>query len=305
MGASARSSRRGRCAGRCTCCVADELPRYVGALARLRPRHHVPAWLRYHGLEREQADAMLAAIADALRGAAADARGSSPRPSRERVGDAGARRAAEGRLRRPAQARGVHRRPLLRAERRPARALHAPGGLARRLGAGRAGERGRERGRADLPARVRPRAARAVPALVRDDVAGRGRALDQGARRRGRGGRRRGRRAAGCSPPTSRPPRPPSPPASYGCCPASTTTSSRRRAPPTRCCRPRTASASTARRAGSRRRCSPTAGSLGVWSHEQNGDALRVTVEPFGRVPTHVRAGAEAEAERLAAIPRR
>jgi uncharacterized protein YcaQ len=48
---------------------ADELPRYVGALARLRPRHHVPAWLRYHGLEREQADAMLAAIAAALRGA--------------------------------------------------------------------------------------------------------------------------------------------------------------------------------------------------------------------------------------------
>jgi uncharacterized protein YcaQ len=49
--------------------VAAELPRYVGALARLRPRHHVPAWLRYHGLEREQAEAMLAAIVDALRGA--------------------------------------------------------------------------------------------------------------------------------------------------------------------------------------------------------------------------------------------
>jgi Winged helix DNA-binding domain len=49
--------------------AAAELPRYVGALARLRPRHHVPAWLRYHGLERDQAEAMLAAIADALRGA--------------------------------------------------------------------------------------------------------------------------------------------------------------------------------------------------------------------------------------------
>ena len=46
-----------------------ELPRYVGALSRLRPRHHVPAWLRSHGLEREQAEAMLAAIADALDGA--------------------------------------------------------------------------------------------------------------------------------------------------------------------------------------------------------------------------------------------
>jgi hypothetical protein len=41
---------------------ADELPRYVGALARLRPRHHVPAWLRHHGLTRAQADALLAAI---------------------------------------------------------------------------------------------------------------------------------------------------------------------------------------------------------------------------------------------------
>ncbi len=49
--------------------AAAELPRYVAALARLRPRHHVPAWLRAHGLEREQAEAMLAAIADALRGA--------------------------------------------------------------------------------------------------------------------------------------------------------------------------------------------------------------------------------------------
>jgi Winged helix DNA-binding domain len=48
---------------------AAELPRYAGALARLRPRHHVPAWLRHHGLERKQAEAMLAAIADALRGA--------------------------------------------------------------------------------------------------------------------------------------------------------------------------------------------------------------------------------------------
>jgi Winged helix DNA-binding domain len=47
---------------------ADELARYVGALARLRPRHHVPAWQRAYGLTREQADAMLAAVADALDG---------------------------------------------------------------------------------------------------------------------------------------------------------------------------------------------------------------------------------------------
>jgi Winged helix DNA-binding domain len=47
---------------------SDELARYVGALARLRPRHHVPAWQRAYGLSREQADAMLAAVADALDG---------------------------------------------------------------------------------------------------------------------------------------------------------------------------------------------------------------------------------------------
>jgi hypothetical protein len=45
---------------------SDQLARYVGALARLRPRHHVPAWQRAYGLTREQADAMLAAVADAL-----------------------------------------------------------------------------------------------------------------------------------------------------------------------------------------------------------------------------------------------
>ncbi len=49
--------------------VAGELPRYVAALSRLRPRHHMPAWLRAHGLERDQAEAMLAAIAAALRDA--------------------------------------------------------------------------------------------------------------------------------------------------------------------------------------------------------------------------------------------
>jgi hypothetical protein len=45
---------------------ADELARYVGALARLKPRHHVPAWLRHHKLDRQQADAMVAAIPEAL-----------------------------------------------------------------------------------------------------------------------------------------------------------------------------------------------------------------------------------------------
>jgi hypothetical protein len=47
---------------------ADELARYVGALSRLRPRHHVPSWQRAYGLDREQGDAMLAAVAEELRG---------------------------------------------------------------------------------------------------------------------------------------------------------------------------------------------------------------------------------------------
>jgi len=47
---------------------ADELPLWVAAQSALKPRHHVPAWLRHHGLTREQADAMLAAIPVALDG---------------------------------------------------------------------------------------------------------------------------------------------------------------------------------------------------------------------------------------------
>jgi hypothetical protein len=47
---------------------AAELPLYVGALSRLTPRHHQPAWLRYHGLDRDQAEAMLAAIPAVLDG---------------------------------------------------------------------------------------------------------------------------------------------------------------------------------------------------------------------------------------------
>ena len=45
---------------------ASELPRYTAALSRLKPRHHQPAWLRAHGLEREQAEAMVAAIRHVL-----------------------------------------------------------------------------------------------------------------------------------------------------------------------------------------------------------------------------------------------
>jgi hypothetical protein len=40
----------------------------------------------------------------------------------------------------------------------------------------------------------------------------------------------------------------------------------------------------------------------GVWSHAAKGDRLTVTVEPFARPAAAVKAGAEAEAERLASF---
>jgi hypothetical protein len=48
--------------------AADELGLWVAAQGALKPRHHVPAWLRHHGLTREEADAMLEAIPVALEG---------------------------------------------------------------------------------------------------------------------------------------------------------------------------------------------------------------------------------------------
>lgn len=47
---------------------AAELGLLVGAQGGLKPRHHQAAWLRHHGLTREGAEAMLAAIPVALRG---------------------------------------------------------------------------------------------------------------------------------------------------------------------------------------------------------------------------------------------
>ncbi len=45
---------------------ADELALWVAALGVLKPRHHAASWQRHYGLTREEADAMLAAIAEAL-----------------------------------------------------------------------------------------------------------------------------------------------------------------------------------------------------------------------------------------------
>jgi hypothetical protein len=47
---------------------SDELGLWVATQGALKPRHHVGAWLRHHGLTREEADAMLAAIPAALDG---------------------------------------------------------------------------------------------------------------------------------------------------------------------------------------------------------------------------------------------
>jgi Winged helix DNA-binding domain len=47
---------------------SDELPMWVAALGVLKPRYHAASWQRYYGLTREEAEAMLAAIAEALDG---------------------------------------------------------------------------------------------------------------------------------------------------------------------------------------------------------------------------------------------
>jgi hypothetical protein len=47
---------------------AAELPLWVAAQGALKPRHHAPAWLRYFGLTRAEAAAILAAIPRALDG---------------------------------------------------------------------------------------------------------------------------------------------------------------------------------------------------------------------------------------------
>ncbi len=47
---------------------ADDLGLWIGAQSALKERHHGGAWLRHHGLTRDQADAMLDAIPVALDG---------------------------------------------------------------------------------------------------------------------------------------------------------------------------------------------------------------------------------------------
>jgi hypothetical protein len=47
---------------------SDELPTWVAAQGVLKPRYHAASWQRHYGLTREEAEAMLAAIAEALDG---------------------------------------------------------------------------------------------------------------------------------------------------------------------------------------------------------------------------------------------
>jgi hypothetical protein len=47
---------------------AEDLGLYAGALGHVKPRYETPAWLRHHGLERAEAEAMLDAIPAALDG---------------------------------------------------------------------------------------------------------------------------------------------------------------------------------------------------------------------------------------------
>ena len=213
---------------------------------------------------------MLAAIPTALDGApltreALAARGGGARGGR------GARREARRRLRRPAQARGVHRRPLLRA------VPTAGSSASRRRAAGWTASRRPARTRRRRPRSCATYLAAYGPApreqfqrwfgMTSPAEAGR---WIRGARRRGRRGRRggragldarrrrrgaaaarraRGRRAARCR--------------------GSTSTWSAHRAASRRCSPTSTGPRSTARRAGSRRSCWTT----GAWRARGSYDA--------------------------------
>ena len=279
---------------------ADELGLWVGAQSALKPRHHVGSWLRHHGLTREQADAMLERDPGRARRKAAHARGAGRR-GRARDRDQGVGRQAQGRLRRPAQAGGIPRRPLLRAQRRPARALRAARPVARPLGAdGRGG--GDARGHAPVPGALRPGRPRDARALVRDALARRGRPLAEGAGRRGAsrstaryaGGRRRGGRRGGAG---------------------------RRRAAAaglrSRTSSPRRAATTTSSSAAERARVYRPQGWLspvlavdgriaGVWSHEPQGRSrLVIEVEPFAKLSRAEKAGVRDRGGGARPLPRR
>jgi hypothetical protein len=110
---------------------SDELGLWVATQGALKPRHHVGAWLRHHGLTREEADAMLAAIPAALDGRSLTREELAAELGRL-TGIAGLDGKLRGRVRRPVEAGRVPRRAVLRAERRPRRAVCPAGSVAGR-----------------------------------------------------------------------------------------------------------------------------------------------------------------------------
>ena len=262
-GRSGRSSRRGRCAGRCTSCAPTSWAATSARSRACRPRHHVPRLAARTTGWRARRPTRCSPPSRRCSTASRSRARRSRRAVAERVGERGARREARRRLRRPAQARGVHRRPLLRALRRAARPLHraAPAGWtgfeppgpdeAAAAAVVRAylaayGPAPREQFQRWFGMTSPAEAGRWIAALgeevVEVDVEGAAR-LDARRRRRRRPPRRRagGRR-----------------PAAAGLRPVRRRRAARRagRARPTRTARP-----STARRAGSRRSCWTTGGS--------------------------------------------
>ena len=283
---------------------AAELPLYVAALSapEAAPPPAAPG-CAHHGLERAQAEAMLAAIPAVLDGEPLT-REALAAAVAERTGQAALAeklKSGFGELLKPAAFTGGL---CFAPGGRPARALH------RARGRGSATWRRADPDAAPaevgaaLPRRLRPRAARAVPALVRHDLARRGRAL-AGAPVGG-GGRGGGRRAAGCCPATSPRPPPPRRPASCGCCPAFDqyvvgAPRGEDAVLPAAVARPRLppaglALARAARRRADRRRVVARAPRR---PPRGRGRAVRAA----RRRPSAT--GAEAEAERLAALPRR
>ena len=279
---------------------ADELALWVAAQGALKPRHHVPSWLRHHGLERER-PTRCSTRSRPRSTAAAHARGAGRR-GRARERHRGARRQAARRLRRPAEAGRFPRRPVLRPQRRPQRAVRAAGPVAGAAAGDRSRRGDARRSRAATSSVYGPAtretfarwfgitsAAQAGKwlAMLGDDaveveVEGKRALMLAADVEEAAAARARGRRAAAA-----------------GVRPLRRRRAARRR----RRARRRTnAAASIGRRAGCRPFCWSTGGWPACGRTSGAGSAVAVEVEPFKAVEPWVKAGVEAEANALAAF---